>query len=716
MHRQRLAYSDMRFSRKVFLATALLGTGGGLAGAFAVMQAARAVVMADYQRDYAARVALLGNDFLAEEKIYYQLALNAAYATREADAARKGKLSDTDLAALAKKLGVYNLKLIDATGKIVASGDGSHQGNLFQYCDGYRGLLSGRTEIEETPLVLDARNPGVTAKFVMIPALDHRRIIDVTVRFDAFSEQLKRVVEDTNDIEGVALFLNKQELGRIGKLEFFSGPNIFTTTFEKAGASCCECQTRGFSDDGKFKYRIVAQASGETFRRLESALLIRFAFVAAAVVLVAFLFSAWLSQALLRGLNRIREAVDHIAAARDFSHEIPVGPDATDELGALARHFNKMFASMRDAQAELLEAKKAEARASVAAQVAHDIRSPLTSMTLALNRLQGVLQANGALPTTAEMISILSHGISRVSGILKRLSGGAKNAAAPIEVEKPRLTLIDKLFFDVAQEAAMKLPPSQRLEITGFPVVPGVWSVVQVAELQSALSNLLNNASEAAGENGRIVLTAVVENNQLGIIVRDNGKGIPADVLPRLFERGATSGKVGGSGLGLYQAKKAVEWYGGKIRIESKAGEGTSVILAIPTERAPSWCVDEVRVAAGQTLVVADDDPVVLAVWREKAAGLVPLREFPTMRALEEALPSLGDRERLVFVLDQYASSGDGRDALSGTVMIEKHGLGQRAYLSTSEYDDPAIQDKIKALKAKMIPKPRLAAAKVVDA
>jgi hypothetical protein len=100
-------------------------------------------------------------------------------------------------------------------------------------------------------------------------------------------------------------------------------------------------------------------------------------------------------------------------------------------------------------------------------------------------------------------------------------------------------------------------------------------------------------------------------------------------------------------------------------------------------------------------------------VWRKKAeiAG-IPLREFGTIRALDESLASLGPLDRIVFILDQYA--GDGRGGLTGTAFLEKHGLGAGACLSTSEYDDRVIQDRVRALKARLIPKPRLAAARLL--
>jgi len=202
------------------------------------------------------------------------------------------------------------------------------------------------------------------------------------------------------------------------------------------------------------------------------------------------------------------------------------------------------------------------------------------------------------------------------------------------------------------------------------------------------------------------------------VAIQDNGKGIPDEVIHRVFEREFTSGKAEGSGLGLYQAKKAVEWSGGQLQIESKVNEGTKVTIVLPIEKQPAWCTDQVLILPGQTLVIADDDPAIRNEWTKKADffGKIAILEFSTIQALEESLASLGSLENYVFILDQYASDGlgNGTSGITGIALIEKHSLAQKAYLSTSEFDDPAIQDKVKSLKTKMIPKPRLGAVRII--
>ena len=72
---------------------------------------------------------------------------------------------------------------------------------------------------------------------------------------------------------------------------------------------------------------------------------------------------------------------------------------------------------------------------------------------------------------------------------------------------------------------------------------------------------------------------------------RDTGVGIPAENLERIFERKFTHGKATGTGLGLFQAKSAIEWSGGKISVRSEVGKGSVfTVQDLPLGATPSWC------------------------------------------------------------------------------------------------------------------------------
>ena len=97
--------------------------------------------------------------------------------------------------------------------------------------------------------------------------------------------------------------------------------------------------------------------------------------------------------------------------------------------------------------------------------------------------------------------------------------------------------------------------------------------------LAGALVNLLSNANWYT-ESGVISVRWAIENERYCLTVRDNGAGIPTEILPRVFERGVTDGS--GTGLGLAIVKSVMELHGGEAGIRSEHGKGTAVTLIFP--------------------------------------------------------------------------------------------------------------------------------------
>ncbi len=212
------------------------------------------------------------------------------------------------------------------------------------------------------------------------------------------------------------------------------------------------------------------------------------------------------------------------------------------------------------------------------ANLSHDLRTPLASLTLLADTLTG--EARGDPEATQEFASRIAteaaHMHSLLSGILDlaRLEAGA---------ERANLEAVDLL--KLVRRVCEGLGPQakerrQTLQCSGEPVVARADS----ERLERALSNVLDNAIKFTGEGGRITVTVTMAGACPTVAVRDTGSGIPASALPLIFDRfytGDRSRSGSGSGLGLAIARQAVELQGGRIEVSSHPGAGTEVRIQL---------------------------------------------------------------------------------------------------------------------------------------
>jgi signal transduction histidine kinase len=111
------------------------------------------------------------------------------------------------------------------------------------------------------------------------------------------------------------------------------------------------------------------------------------------------------------------------------------------------------------------------------------------------------------------------------------------------------------------------------------PVDPIVGDAVA---LERMLLNLIKNAAEAMTQGGTLTLGVHQTDGYVVMVVEDTGGGIPEEVRGRLFQSFVTSGKPGGTGLGLAMVKRTVDAHGGSIRVDSMIGSGTKFTIRIP--------------------------------------------------------------------------------------------------------------------------------------
>ena len=289
-----------------------------------------------------------------------------------------------------------------------------------------------------------------------------------------------------------------------------------------------------------------------------------------------------LSRRISRPIRGLAEGTVRISRG-DFSHRIPI--DSGDEFGDLARSFNDMTARlldtrerMEETQKKLIQAEKLAQIGRLAATIAHEIRNPLTSVKL---NIQKVVE-DGRLPALEmEHLAITQEGIVQIEKFIKELL----NFTRVSELQRARFP-ISQIIDETLKVMAVffrekKVVVEKRIE-DGLPEVN-----VDGDRMRQVFLNLIRNAWEAVGEGGRIKIGATLcgeaPNRQIRVRVSDNGCGIPEKDWENIFEPFFTT-KASGFGLGLANARKIIEQHGGTVRVVRKRTPGTAFEVLIPCE------------------------------------------------------------------------------------------------------------------------------------
>jgi signal transduction histidine kinase len=237
-----------------------------------------------------------------------------------------------------------------------------------------------------------------------------------------------------------------------------------------------------------------------------------------------------------------------------------------------------LFERQRRAEAEATEFAVRQERlrtaGRMAAEIAHKIKNPLGIITNAAYCLPRAVE-EGVFAVT-EQISIIREEVEKADQILTELMGYAQLAEGRVE----RLDLAGELDEAILQVFPAGSKYSVAIQRDYSKELPSV--LMQKQHLASILVNLLQNAREALKGVGEIqVATCYGEHDSILIAIADNGPGIPADKIDKIFEAYFTT-RAKGTGLGLAIVKHNTEMYGGAVRVRSEPGKGTCFTLEFP--------------------------------------------------------------------------------------------------------------------------------------
>jgi signal transduction histidine kinase len=250
--------------------------------------------------------------------------------------------------------------------------------------------------------------------------------------------------------------------------------------------------------------------------------------------------------------------------------------DAAVVASALAAQLGLQFENY-GLFAQLESSRRLATLGSFAAAIAHDIRTPLTSVQMNVQILRGKAQAEKRLGhDDMEHFDIALDELRRLNGNITELLDYAKPvklAAAPLDVG------------EVAEDVARRIEPmlGDRKQTLATDLAAGLPPLHGDAErIRQVLWNLLDNAVKASADGAAIVLrTRALDEDRVAIEVADSGRGIAADHLPRIFEPFFTT-RPDGTGLGLAICQKLVRAHDGEIQVSSTLGKGTTFSVVLP--------------------------------------------------------------------------------------------------------------------------------------
>jgi signal transduction histidine kinase len=298
-------------------------------------------------------------------------------------------------------------------------------------------------------------------------------------------------------------------------------------------------------------------------------------FTTSAVILgLAVLFTFYIAHRTTRPIRELEQHTRRVGQG-DLSARLDVR--SGDELGQLAASFNRMTEDLQQAQGQLVKAEKDAAWREMARQVAHEIKNPLTPISLSAGLLERSWQEK-----SPEFEAILGRTIPMIQRQVENMRQVARDFYAFAgEHKDPRSVPLGLLLEHVLDlNAAWAEECGVRLDT---PKVDGVFVHADPDELQRALLNLVANAIDAMPDGGDLRISVDQLDDQVVLELRDTGKGFDPGIADKLFEPYFTT-RTSGTGLGLAIVRRVIEDLGGSVElVNAQDGPGAIARLTLPT-------------------------------------------------------------------------------------------------------------------------------------
>jgi two-component system NtrC family sensor kinase len=346
-------------------------------------------------------------------------------------------------------------------------------------------------------------------------------------------------------------------------------------------------------------------------------------YTAAASFIIAVLSFLFIWKIVHDPLKRLKSGTDRLRDG-DLGYQIDVA--SSDEIGELSTSFNSMSyelfvarqevtswaktleerveektRELRRVHEQMLQAERMVAIGKMAAVMAHEINNPLagilTYAKLIRRWFERGIEGEEKKKEVIESLDLIAGESRRCGDLVKNLLTFSRTS--PISLEKSHLNSVIERCVKLIEHKADLM--SIQIQVDMAADLPNVYC--DAGQIEQVLLALSMNAIDAMPHGGNLWLkSAKLSDKEIQLTVRDDGMGIPADVIPQLFEPFMTTKEVGkGVGLGLAISKGIVDRHGGKIEVESQPGKGTTFRITLPMDARVSEAA--AVAAAGNALV-----------------------------------------------------------------------------------------------------------------
>jgi len=361
-------------------------------------------------------------------------------------------------------------------------------------------------------------------------------------------------------------------------------------------------------------------------------------------------------------------------------------------LSYLKEHIKNLELQVEEHTIKIAEQREAQLLTDVAAQVAHDIVAPITIVQKLLNTPNQNL---------AENQFIVREELERVTALAQKMLRQYRGEIINESKEEVNLATMVSM---ITREA--EIHGKERIQIKKILPNQSIYTEAVKVDIISALSNIAKNAVEAIQNDDGVVKIALsqISDHEAEISIEDNGCGIPEEHLNKIFEKDI-SFKKNGTGLGLFQAKTAIENLGGRIEVKTQVGCGTTVKVFLPIRF--EKLMIPFLVSPSTHLVFVDDEELIHQSWKLMIPSEIPKEKLHFFFSAQSFLDWYENNRSVdsYFFFDQDLSK---QNPITGIDLIISNNLQDRATLITGRANEEDLKNKCQDLQIRLLDKMKM--------